>query len=79
MPVRQTSKKARRRSRPARESLLDKLKRAKLQFVTLTFRDGRVLNGTLVYNEIKSTGRLINAEKEFSVDFHLGEVKNVRF
>ena len=47
--------------------------------VTLYFRDGRVLNGALVFNPLKGAGRVINIDHETSVDFRLDQLRDVRF
>jgi hypothetical protein len=46
--------------------------------VTLYFRDGRVLSGALVFNPLKGTGRLINVDREMSIDFTLDKLRDVR-
>ncbi len=46
--------------------------------VTLYFRDGRVLSGALVFNPLKGTGRLINVDRETSIDFTLDKLRDVR-
>ncbi|MBL8802670.1 MAG: hypothetical protein JNN27_11775 [Planctomycetes bacterium] len=46
--------------------------------VTLYFRDGRVLSGALVFNPLKGTGRLINVDRELSIDFTLDKLRDVR-
>ena len=78
MPAKHKSRKSSKGARAPRETVLQKLMRAKLNHTTVAFRDGRVLDGTVVFNEIKGTGRLINADKEFSVDFTLEDVRDVR-
>lgn len=47
--------------------------------VTLYFRDGRVLNGALIFNPFKGTGRLINIDQEMSVDFAVDQLREVKF
>lgn len=47
--------------------------------VTLYFRDGRVLNGALIFNQFKGTGRLINIDQEVSVDFAVDELRDIKF
>jgi hypothetical protein len=47
--------------------------------VTVHFRDGRVVRGALIFNQYKGTGRLINVDKEVSIDFDIGEVRDVKF
>lgn len=46
--------------------------------VTLYFRDGRVLSGALVFNPLKGTGRLINVDREMSIDFTVDKLRDVR-
>lgn len=46
--------------------------------VTLYFKDGRVLQGALIFNQFKGTGRLINIDQELSVDFSVDELRDVR-
>ena len=43
--------------------------------VTLYFKDGRVLNGALIFNQFKGTGRLINIDQELSVDFGVDDLR----
>ena len=43
------------------------------------FKDGRVFSGALVFNPFKGTGRLINVDEEFSIDFEIDDVRDVRF
>ena len=46
---------------------------------TLHFKDGRVLRGSLVFNQFKGTGRLINVDEELSVDFAVDELRDLKF
>ena len=46
--------------------------------VAVHFVDGRLLEGALLFNPIKRSGKLINVELEFSVDFEPLEVKEIR-
>lgn len=46
--------------------------------VTLYFKDGRVLNGALIFNQFKGTGRLINIDEEISVDFAVDDLRDLR-
>ena len=41
--------------------------------LTIHFKDGRVVQGALIFNPFKGTGRLINIEQEQSVDFSVDE------
>lgn len=47
--------------------------------VTVHFKDGRVVRGALIFNQYKGTGRLINVDKEVSVDFDIGDVRDLKF
>lgn len=46
--------------------------------VAVHFVDGRLLEGALLFNPIKRSGKLINVELEFSVDFEPLEVKEIK-
>ena len=46
--------------------------------VTLYFKDGRVLNGALIFNQFKGTGRLINIDQELSVDFEVDDLRDLK-
>jgi hypothetical protein len=58
--------------------LQDLRKAARADRVALEFRDGRVLQGAILFNDIKKCGKLINIEEEFSVDFDAAQIKAVR-
>ena len=47
--------------------------------VTVHFKDGRSSTGALIFNPFKGTGRLIDIEKETSIDFAIENVRNLRF
>lgn len=47
--------------------------------VHLYLRDGRVIEGAILFNEIKGTGRIINVIREISVDFRAFDVRDIRF
>jgi len=47
--------------------------------VTVSFKDGRVMQGALVFNQFKGTGRLINVDDEISVDFSVDDVRELKF
>ncbi len=71
------------RSAPLRaldtEALYDLLMSARTaDRVTLLFRDGRIFQGSLLFNHFKGTGRLINVESETSMDFAIQELRDVR-
>lgn len=46
--------------------------------VAVQFIDGRTLEGALLYNPIKRSGKLINVDEEFSLDFDPIEVKEIK-
>jgi hypothetical protein len=46
--------------------------------VAVQFVDGRVLDGALLFNPIKRSGKLINVDQEFSLDFDPLEVKEIK-
>ena len=46
--------------------------------VAVVFTDGRLLEGALLFNPIKRSGKLINVELEFSVDFEPPDVKEIK-
>ena len=46
--------------------------------VTLYFKDGRVLNGALIFNQFKGTGRLINIDEELSIDFGVEDLRDLK-
>lgn len=47
--------------------------------VQLYLRDGRTIEGAILFNDIKGTGRIINVVKEISVDFKTLDVRDIRF
>ena len=47
--------------------------------VTVYFKDGRVIAGALIFNPFKGTGRLIDIEKESSIDFAIEQIRDLRF
>jgi hypothetical protein len=46
--------------------------------VILYFKDGRVMNGALIFNQFKGTGRLINIDQELSVDFQVDDLRDLK-
>ena len=62
------------------ERIYDLLLRARMaDLCTVHFKDGRVFSGALVFNQFKGTGRLINVDEEFSIDFQIDDVREVEF
>ena len=45
---------------------------------TLYFKDGRVIQGSLIFNHSKGTGRVINVDQELSLDFNVEELRDVK-
>ncbi len=46
--------------------------------VTMRFKDGRIVNGALIFNPFKGTGRLINIEREISCDFAVDDIRDLK-
>jgi len=46
--------------------------------VTLRLRDGRIVQGALIFNPFKGTGRLINIERETSIDFCVDDIRDLK-
>jgi hypothetical protein len=65
--------------RLTRDEVYDLLMNARqADWVQLSLEDGRSLSGAIIFNEFKGTGRLINVDEEFSYDFHVDEVTDVK-
>ena len=66
-------------TRPTRDEVYDLLMNARqADWVELSLEDGRSLAGAIIFNEFKGTGRLINVDEEFSYDFHVDQVIDVK-
>jgi hypothetical protein len=62
-----------------RDSLLQSLKKAaRADKVCLHFNDGTIVEGAILFNEIKKCGKIINIEDEISLDFDIEEVTKVK-
>lgn len=46
--------------------------------VTMRFKDGRIVQGALIFNPFKGTGRLINIERETSIDFAVDDIRELK-
>ncbi|HIG11243.1 MAG: hypothetical protein ABGY71_05885 [bacterium] len=46
--------------------------------VTMHFKDGRVIVGALIFNPFKGTGRLINVDREQSIDFKVDDIRDLK-
>ena len=65
--------------RPTRDEVYDLLMNARqAEWVGLMLEDGRSLSGAIIFNEFKGTGRLINVDEEFSIDFNVDQVVDVK-
>src|SRR5882672_6156667 len=66
-------------TRPTREEVYDLVMNARqADWVELSLEDGRSMAGAIIFNEFKGTGRLINVDEEFSYDFHVDQVLDVK-
>ncbi|MFN7589463.1 MAG: hypothetical protein ACK501_06470 [Planctomycetota bacterium] len=66
-------------TRLTRDEVYDLLMNARqAEWVELSLDDGRALSGAIIFNEFKGTGRLINVDQEFSYDFHVDQVMDVK-
>ena len=74
-----TSAKNRRQRRKRTPSVLEQLiSGCEAERVAVHFVDGQVREGALLYNAIKRSGKLINIDDEFSIDFDTAEVKTIK-
>lgn len=46
--------------------------------VTMHFKDGRAVQGALIFNPFKGTGRIINIDQELSVDFAVDDIRDLK-
>jgi hypothetical protein len=62
-----------------RDTLLQSLKKAaRADKVSLVFKDGSMIEGAILFNEIKKCGKIINIDDEISLDFDIKEVQKVK-
>lgn len=47
--------------------------------VILSFKDGRSFDGAITFVERLGTGRLINIDREISVDFNIRDLQDVNY
>jgi len=52
---------------------------ATAEMVTITFKDGRVVTGALIFNPFKGTGRVIDPVREASINFDVQDIRDLRF
>lgn len=63
----------------SREEVYDLLMNARqAAWVELHLTDDRSFEGAIIFNEFKGTGRLINVDDEFSYDFNVDQIVNVK-
>ncbi len=48
------------------------------ELVSVKFNDGRTVDGAILFNESKGVGKVINVEKEVSVDFRVEQIASVK-
>jgi hypothetical protein len=66
-------------TRLTRDEIYDLLMNARqADWVQLSLEDGRAMSGAIIFNEFKGTGRLINVDEEFSFDFNVDQVTDVK-
>jgi len=46
--------------------------------VAVEFRDGRTVEGAILFNESKGCGKVINIDEEISVDFQIEQILTVK-
>ena len=63
----------------SREEVYDLLMNARqTSWVELHMQDGRCVQGAIIFNEFKGTGRLINVQDEISFDFTAEQILDVK-
>ena len=74
-----TGTRGRRRAKKRTPTVLEQLiSGTDAERVAVHFLDGRSKEGALLFNAIKRSGKLINVEEEFSLDFDTHEVKAIK-
>jgi hypothetical protein len=62
-----------------RQAIIHALRKAlREEKVNVEFRDGKVVEGAILFNESKGCGKVINVDKEISVDFRLDQIVAIR-
>ncbi|MFH0944423.1 MAG: hypothetical protein V2A76_04425 [Planctomycetota bacterium] len=60
-------------------SIPTSLKKAtQVEKVCLQFVDGRSVEGAVLFNEVKGCGKVINVKEEFSLNFKVEQIAEVR-
>ena len=74
-----TATRGRRRAKKRTPTVLEQLVAGtQAERVAVLFFDGTKREGALLYNAIKRSGKLINVDEEFSLDFDTHEVKTIK-
>jgi len=74
-----TATRGRRRAKKRTPTVLEQLvSGTQAERVAVLFVDGTKREGALLYNAIKRSGKLINVDEEFSLDFDTHEVKTIK-
>lgn len=63
----------------SQEKIYDALQGARTaDRVTVHFKDGRAAAGALIFNPFKGSGRVIDIERETSIDFAIESIRELR-
>ncbi|MEC8493624.1 MAG: hypothetical protein VXZ39_01800 [Planctomycetota bacterium] len=63
----------------SQEKIYDALQGARTaDKVTVYFKDGRAATGALIFNPFKGSGRVIDIDKEASIDFAIENIRELR-
>ena len=73
-----TAKERRPRRKRAPTVLEQLISGCEAERVSVHFNSGKVKEGALLYNAIKQSGKLINIDDEFSIDFSTDQVKAIK-
>lgn len=64
----------------SRDELIDLLMNARLaDWVEVTLTDGRVLSGSILFNEFTKQVRILNVDEEYNYNFGIEEIYDLRF
>ena len=75
-PATTSTRKARQMSQ---EKIYDVLQAARTaDKVTVHFKDGRAATGALIFNPYKGSGRVIDVDRETSIDFAIEGIRELR-
>ncbi len=47
--------------------------------VTLYFKNNRIVHGVLVFHPSRGIGRVLDLDKQVSLDFHVDELRDVKY